>query len=662
MGEPNEGTRLRPGEVVGKYRVVAELGRGGMGVVYEAEDAMLERRVALKLLSPALAGSAEAAQRFVREARAAARLSHPNVVAVHEVGDHNGTPYLVMELVRGGSAQALLGTRGRLDWREATRLVADACRGLAAAHAAGIIHRDLKPANLMLGGDGTVKLVDFGLAKAVDPAACLSLTSDHQVVGTPHFMAPEQCRAEPLDARADVYALGATYYALLTGAPPYTEGSPLGVMFAHCSRPVPDPRTACPDVPGPCAAVVFRAMAKEPSQRCPGAAALRADLEAALAGTTASSAETKRLPPARLHRLGRRAALAAGGAAVLSLLGGVAYFVGARNSAPPAGGGLPPFLEAGGPPANQALAFARDRDLLAWAVEDENGTVVFWDLAANDHCAGSPFHARRNKDLPSKFCTLAVSPGGRTVAHNRLDGPGFTTWTAGVPRHFTGPGDPSVRSLAFGTRLGDDRRVALAFHRANENVPNVLIWDIRANEKVGRFPGPRPETTCVAFSRGGGVLAAGGGALVKLWSMGKREEPSTLSTGAKGLGSVSFSHDDRLIAAGGTEASGAAVVRVWNVETGVPRPAPRGLGDGEALVAFSPTEPILAVCAGRHLLWDVAAGRELTALDPKMRDEAGSRVEARGVAFSGSGRVLAVSGSDNRIHLFDVDAELQRAR
>jgi WD40 repeat protein len=248
------------------------------------------------------------------------------------------------------------------------------------------------------------------------------------------------------------------------------------------------------------------------------------------------------------------------------------------------------------------------------------------------------------------------------VAHNRLDGPGFTTWTAGVPRHFTGPGDPSVRGLAFGNRLGDDRRVALAFHGEKENASNVLIWDTRADERAGRFPGPRPETTCVAFSRSGGALAAGGGALVKLWNLGKRDEPSTLSTGARELGSVSFSHDDRLIAAGGTAASGAAVVRVWNVETGVPRPAPRGLGDGEALVAFSPTEPILAVCAGRHLLWDVAAGRELTALDPKMRDETGARVEARGVAFSGSGRVLALAGSDNRIHLFDVDAELRRAR
>src|SRR5262249_23107607 len=162
----------------------------------------------------------------------------------------------------------------------------------------------------------------------------------------------------------------------------------------------------------------------------------------------------------------------------------------------------------------------------------------------------------------------------------------------------------------------------------------------------------------------------GGGALVKLWSLGKREEPSTLSTGAKELCSVSFSHDDRLIAAGGTEASGAAVGRGWDVGNGVPRPAPRGRGDGgavravspgEALVACSPTEPILAVCAGRYLLWDVAAGRELTALDAKMRDETGSRVEARGVAFSGNGRVLAVSGSDNRIHLFDIDAELRRA-
>src|SRR5262249_7372512 len=143
----------------------------------------------------------------------------------------------------------------------------------------------------------------------------------------------------------------------------------------------------------------------------------------------------------------------------------------------------------------------------------------------------------------------------------------------------TGPGDPSVRALAFGNRLGNDRRVALAYHRVNEKVQNVLIWDTRADQRAGGpFPGPRPETTCVALSRRGLVLAAGGGALVKLWSLGKAEDPGTLSTGAKELCAVSYSHDDRLIAAGGTEASRAAVVRVWNVETGVPGPAPRGLG------------------------------------------------------------------------------------
>jgi WD40 repeat protein len=657
--------------------VVGELGRGGMGVVYEAEDPLLERRVALKLLAPALADCPAAAQRFVREARAAARLGHPNVVAVHEVGDHGGTPYLVMELVPGGSAQALLDARGRLGWREATRLAADACRGLAAAHAAGLIHRDLKPSNLMLGRDGAVKLADFGLAKALDQAT-LSPATDRQVLGTPHYMSPEQCRSEPLDARGDVYALGATYYALLTGAPPFTEGSALAVMFAQCARPLPDPRAACPDIPEPCAAVLSRAMAKEPSQRYPSAAALLADLEALLAGgAPASPAETLPRPRVAPPRLGRRAALAAGGAAVLSLLGGFVALDAARNSAArpsakadpdgPAPDGLradpadlPPFLEVGGPAAYRALAFARHRDLLACAVADEDGTVVLWDLAANRRRS---FTAGHNRSLPSESFTLAISPNGQTLAHNRLDGPTLTTWdTASGERRrhrpLSDPFIPSIRELAFAPEPADNRTLALAVHlRNNPDAGNVVLRDTASGKTIARFHGPRPQASCVAFSPDGKLLAAGGDALVKVWDVasGRERFPGAFAVGAK-IRSVSFSHDGRLLAAGGLEPPNKAVVKVWDVEAAGERPAPRGLLFGEALVAFSPAEPVLAACARRSVLWDAAAGEELASLNHKMR------AEVRGLAFSGTGRVLALSGSDQRVHLFDVDAELGRAR
>ena len=283
---PRAGRRAPGGEWVGrrlgKYDLVGLLGAGGMGVVYEAQDTVLNRRVALKLLPPALAESdRQALRRFLREAQAAARLNHPNVVAIYDVVPDGEVNYLVMELARRGSAQDYLRRRGRLPWPKATRIVADLCRGLAAAHEQGLVHRDVKPANVMRSADRVVKLADFGLAKPVGGEASLTGSG---IVGTPDYMSPEQCRGEPLDARTDLYALGATYYALLVGRPPYPRGVPVQTMFAHCSSPVPDPRAAVPEVPPAVVAVIQKAMAKRPGERYQSAAEMLADLKLIDAG------------------------------------------------------------------------------------------------------------------------------------------------------------------------------------------------------------------------------------------------------------------------------------------------------------------------------------------------------------------------------------------
>jgi serine/threonine protein kinase len=248
----------------GKYLLRGILGKGGMGVVYLAHDPLLERDVALKFLHPNLA-DLQWVQRFLREARAAARLSHPNVVAVYEADRIDGTLYFAMERVRGVSGAQLL-ERGPLPWRAATEIAAQAARGLVAAHAAGLIHRDIKPANLLLAVDGTVKLADFGLVKTIaQDRNALSGSSD--VFGTPHFMSPEQARGQPLDERTDVYSLGATYYALLTGAPPYPGEEAMSVLYAHCAKPPPDTCLGNPRAAPGCAAVVKRAMAKNRVER-----------------------------------------------------------------------------------------------------------------------------------------------------------------------------------------------------------------------------------------------------------------------------------------------------------------------------------------------------------------------------------------------------------
>lgn len=261
---------------LGKYRILNRLGRGGMGVVYAAEDTLLKRPVAIKVLSSAVAKNPESLKRFLREAQAAARLIHPHVVAIHEIDQRDGLWFIVMEMIDGGSLQDYLHGRSSLAWPEATRLLADACQGLIAAHRVGLIHRDIKPANLMRTVEGRVKLVDFGLAKAACETS--ELTATGTVIGTPNFMSPEQWRAEPLDDLSDIYSLGATYFALLTGQAPYAGRDPLQVMYACCSEPPPDPSRCGVDIPAACVAVIQRAMAKEPMDRYANAQQMLADL------------------------------------------------------------------------------------------------------------------------------------------------------------------------------------------------------------------------------------------------------------------------------------------------------------------------------------------------------------------------------------------------
>lgn len=273
------------GKSLGKYLIVGVLGQGGMGIVLRGHDPQIDRDVAIKLLAEPLAADERALSRFLAEAKAAGKLNHPNVVSIYEICQDGNRHFLVLEYVPEGSLNDRLSEGGAYSVLEATKAMIDACKGLAAAHAAGLIHRDIKPANFLRAADGSVKITDFGLAKA---AAALEvsrqLTQAGLVVGTPFFMSPEQCQAQPVDARSDIYSLGATYYALLTGKNPYAEADSVPqLMYNHCHAAIPDPRAASPAIPLACSQIIARAMAKAPEDRYQSAGELQADLEAVAA-------------------------------------------------------------------------------------------------------------------------------------------------------------------------------------------------------------------------------------------------------------------------------------------------------------------------------------------------------------------------------------------
>ncbi|HYK42624.1 MAG TPA: serine/threonine-protein kinase [Thermoanaerobaculia bacterium] len=231
------------GRRFGAYDVLEELGSGGMGKVYRAKNVMLERIVALKTLTPLLSSDEGFVQRFLKEARVAARLNHPNIVQIYDFGCVEGIHYLAMEYVDGESLRAIL-KRGRFSERDAILVIRQAVRALGVAHAIGIVHRDVKPDNLMLTSRGELKLVDLGIAKRLDEDG-QGLTATGQAVGTPHYISPEQIRGlKDIDARSDIYSLGATFYHLVTGQAPYKGTSGALVMSMHLTAPLPDPRAS----------------------------------------------------------------------------------------------------------------------------------------------------------------------------------------------------------------------------------------------------------------------------------------------------------------------------------------------------------------------------------------------------------------------------------
>jgi uncharacterized RDD family membrane protein YckC len=267
------------------FVIERRLGSGGMGAVYLARDTSLDRLVALKILPDELALRAEAQGRFIREAQAQARLRSPHVVQIYHIGhvpaaaEGRGSLYFAMELVDGESLEARVNRGERLDPEEARKFMIQVARGLHDAHDAGIVHRDIKPSNLLIDKNGYIKIVDFGLAKPRDTT--LGLTLEGAVMGTPYYMAPEQARGEQLDHRADMYALGCSFYHLLAGTEPFVGPTPVVVMSKHLTEQPTPVREHRSDVPPRLAAILERLMAKPPSGRYASYDELIAELQAA---------------------------------------------------------------------------------------------------------------------------------------------------------------------------------------------------------------------------------------------------------------------------------------------------------------------------------------------------------------------------------------------
>jgi len=620
------------------FDIMRVLGRGGMGLVLEAFDTRLQRNVALKVLDPDLAEDDTARQRFCREARAAASITHENVVAVHHVQrtGENETSYLVMQLIAGESLEQRLAREKKLPLREIVRIGMQAAQGLAAAHAQNLIHRDIKPGNILLEPpQDRVKLTDFGLARVEED---VKLTRTGFVSGTPLYMAPEQALGEEPDPRSDLFSLGAVLYEMCTGQPPFIGNSPLVILknIAEAKhRPV---REINPQIPEWLSETIDRLLAKKPKDRIQSAAHLAELLEFqwALMKTTSDDVPTVCEEEWRRTVVRNRwiAAGIAAGFLALGVLGGVYFGRGGGTASPtaavkPSSTAEPIAVLSANAGAIWAVAF--DPAITSLAMGMEDGTVRLWDLPRQS--VKSTWSAHRGTIWAAQF-----APGGEWLVTSGDDGQ-IEFWRENQSKPIKTLRHPSaVRALA----LSKDGQTLYAGDRAG----GLRIWKGDSTEPA--LTAEQPGTVfAVAISPDGATLAtAGSDKVVRLWDAETLTQKIPLEGHAGPVFGLSHHPGGRRLASVGWDKT----VRIWDTAGGVPVKSWSAHNGDVWSVAYSPDGKKLATGGtdGTVMVWDAESGKELAAY-------LGHTNAVHTVAFNHDGTLLASGGRDGSVRVWKID-------
>lgn len=615
------------------FDVMRVLGRGGMGVVLEAFDSHLQRNVALKVLDPDLANDDTAKQRFCREARAAASITHENVVAVHQVeraADGN-LPYLVMQLIGGETLEQRLSREKKLSVREIVRIGMQSARGLAAAHAQGLVHRDIKPGNILLEPpQDRVKLTDFGLARVMED---VKLTRTGFVSGTPLYMAPEQARGEATDPRSDLFGLGAIMYEMCTGQTPFKGDSALMVLRQITEVKHRPAREVEPSVPQWLSELVDELLAKKPEDRYQSATDLAEVLEYQWAHMKTSSEE---LPAVCVEEVRRRSVrhrlfLAVMGSAllVMGLFAGMFFSAGAPAAKQPVSSAPPFAVLSANAGSVWSVGFQPGSSTLAMAVED--GSVRLWDLSTKS--VQTTFDAHRGVVWASQYAR-----DGKYLATAGDDGL-LKVWlpNAAEPKQvFEHPN--AVRGLALsrdGERLySGDRKGGLH------------VWTLGQTAAVLEAQQPG-AIYAVALSPAGDTLAtAGSDKVVRIWDATKLTQRIPLTGHAGPVYGLSFDESGKRLASAGWDKT----VRIWDAGNGQLLKSWEGHPGDVWAIAFSPDGKKLATAGqeGAVKLWDSESG-ELKAT------YLGHTSTVHVLSFNLDGSLLASGGRDGAARVWKVE-------
>jgi len=617
-----------------QFDVMRIIGRGGMGVVLEAFDTRLQRNVALKVLDPDLAGDEVARQRFCRESRAAASITHENVVAVHQVeksGDQ-GLPYIVMQLISGESLEQRLAREKQLPLREIVRIGMQAAHGLAAAHAQGLIHRDIKPGNILLEPPhDRVKLTDFGLARVEED---VKLTRTGFVSGTPLYMAPEQAMGHDPDPRSDLFSLGAILYEMCAGRPPFAGNSALAILKQITDAKHVPLREVNPRIPDWFASTIDHLLEKKPADRIQTAAQLAEllDFQWALLKTTSDDVPTVCAIEQRKQKVRNRWIAAGIGGAFLALgmLGGMLFNKGkAVSSAEPIA-----VLSANSGPV-WSVAFDDAGKNVAMGVED--GTVRVFDLSTKSVKSSWKAHvgfvwrvrflpdgetiATAGDDSLVKLWKPAESKPYRTFAH--------TNAVRGLARSADG-------RLFAADRGGDLRAWSMAAPAAGGAEAKPLASVHQEDSLFTVAVSPNDET----------VATAGSDKVVRLFNAKDLSSKLVLEGHAGPVYGLSFHPDGRRLASVGWNKT----IHIWDTAAGAPLKKWDGHDNDIWAVAYSPDGTKLATGSADNSvkLWDAETGELLATF-------LGHDNSVHSLSFDKTGKQLATGGRDGAVRIWKID-------
>jgi eukaryotic-like serine/threonine-protein kinase len=616
-----------------QFDVMRVIGQGGMGVVVEAFDSRLRRNVALKVLSPELAEDEVARQRFCREARAAASITHENVVAVHQVekASDDSPPYLVMQLVSGETLEQRLARVKQLPLREIVRIGMQAAHGLAAAHAQGLIHRDIKPGNILLEPPSDrVKLTDFGLARLADD---VKLTRTGFVSGTPMYMAPEQALGGEADARSDLFSLGAVLYEMCAGQPPFAGNSAPVILKAIADAKHKPLRELNPSAPEWLSFTIDRLLAKKPADRIQSAAHLAELFEFEWALMKTSSEDLPTVCEVEERRRVRRSRIIAAviGATFLAvgILGGMLLAPrGGPTAAATASSAEPMAVLSANAGAVWSVSFDPKSDTVAMSVED--GSVRLWDLKKKS--IKGTFDAHRGTVWTARF-----SHNGKTLATAGDDGQ-IKLWNppqAEPLKNFEHPN--AVRSLAFSH---DDKTLF-----AGDRGGTIRAWSLSSDS--GPIEARQPGAIyTVALSPDEETLAtAGTDKVVWLWNAKNLTQKVQLAGHAGPIFGLAFDPVGNRLASVGWDKT----VRIWDTSSGQPLKSWQGHDGDIWSVAYSPDGKKLATGGldGAAKIWNAETGELLATY-------LGHNTAIHTVAFNDDGTLLASGARDGAARVWQV--------